>query len=67
VLNLRPSPPQPVTADRGRDELVALWDAAAPETRSLMLAQVRAWAEVRGRIPRLDAAGTATGAAGREG
>ncbi|WP_156963916.1 hypothetical protein [Muricoccus aerilatus] len=56
MLNLRPSPPQPVTADRGRDELIALWNAAAPETRTLMLAQVRAWAEVKGRLPRVNAA-----------
>ena len=67
VLNLRPSPPQPVTADRGRDELIALWNAAAPETRTLMLAQVRAWAEVKGRLPRVNASDVPTNATGRAG
>jgi hypothetical protein len=31
--------------------MVALWNAAAPEVRTLMLAQLRAWAEVKGRMP----------------
>ena len=67
MLNLRPSPPQPVTADRGRDELIALWNAAAPETRTLMLAQARAWAEVKGRLSKVNAADLPADAADREG
>ncbi|WP_376091203.1 hypothetical protein ACE7GA_21300 [Roseomonas sp. CCTCC AB2023176] len=51
MLTLRPSPPQPIRADAGRAELVALWDGLDRDGRRLVLSHARAVAEVRGRVP----------------
>ena len=52
MLQLRPSPPSPVTKDAGRAELVQIWDGLTPDGRTMLLAQARAVAEVTGRVPK---------------
>ncbi len=49
MLTLRPTPPDPVTAEKGRAELVSIWDGLDQEGRRVLLAQARAVAEVTGR------------------
>ena len=49
TLTLPPQPPQPVTAEEGRAELVAMWDGLDAEGRRLLLAHARAVVEVTGR------------------
>jgi hypothetical protein len=52
MLTLRPTPPQPLLAGPGRAELVAIWDGLDAEGRRILMAQARAVAEIRGRLPK---------------
>ena len=56
TLTLLPTPPSPVTAERGRAELVQIWDGLDADGRRLLLAQARAVAEVTGRYGKGEAA-----------
>ncbi|WP_424140090.1 hypothetical protein [Roseomonas chloroacetimidivorans] len=51
MLNLRPSQPEPVTAEKGRAELVSIWDGLDQEGRRMLLANARAVGEVTGHAP----------------
>lgn len=48
ALILRPSPPQPLRADRDRDELARIWESVDTEGRKLLIAHARAVVEARG-------------------
>lgn len=50
MLNLQPTPPEPVRDAPGRAELAMIWDALDRDGRRLLLAQARAVAEVTGRV-----------------
>jgi len=52
VLNLLPSKPAPFRADAARDELMNLWEGLDLEGRRQVLANVRAVAEISGRLGR---------------
>ena len=45
-------PPQPVTAQAGRAELLAMWDSLDADGRRLLLAHARGVADVMGRARR---------------
>lgn len=55
MLTLPPQPPQTVTAEEGRAELLEMWDGLDADGRRLLLAHARAVVEVTGRTRRVAA------------
>jgi hypothetical protein len=51
MLTLTPARPEPFRTDAGRAEMLTIWDGLDQEGRRMILANARAVAEQRGRVP----------------